>query len=166
MRTETSTADLDRRFEPLEAAMKKVQYRQDALIEILHQAQNLFGYLDDVVLGRVARSLKLPPSRVYGVATFYHLFSTEPPGEHTCVVCLGTACFVQGAGKLLETAESVAGCRAGRTTPDGKISLRIARCLGVSGCAPVVVYDETILVKQSAEDVENRLKGWVAHGAK
>jgi bidirectional [NiFe] hydrogenase diaphorase subunit len=158
--------DADPRFELIDAAMKRLQHCPDSLIAILHQAQDQFGYLDAAVLAPIARSLMLPPSRVYGVATFYHLFSTEPPGEHTCVVCLGTACFVQGASKLLERAEAVTGCKAGGTTPDGKISLRTARCLGVSGCAPVVVYDGTILVKQSAEDVENRLKGWVAYGAK
>jgi bidirectional [NiFe] hydrogenase diaphorase subunit len=102
MPLERSVFDADPRFELIDAAMKRLQHCPDSLIAILHQAQDQFGYLDAAVLAPIARSLMLPPSRVYGVATFYHLFSTEPPGEHTCVVCLGTACFVQGASKLLE----------------------------------------------------------------
>src|ERR1700744_5606510 len=78
----------DKRFKILEVHMKKHQFRQDALIEILHKAQELFGYLEDDLLLFVAVKLKLPPSRVYGVATFYHFFQLKPQGEHTCVVCL------------------------------------------------------------------------------
>src|ERR1051326_5946144 len=80
----------DNRFKMLEAAMKRHQYQPDALIEVLHTAQELFGYLDNDLLLNVAHSLKLPPSRVYGVATFYHFFSLTPNGAHTCVVCMGT----------------------------------------------------------------------------
>src|SRR5580700_6429135 len=91
----------DKRFKLLDGTMKKLLYQQDALIEVLHAAQGLFGYLEDDVLLYVARALKLPPSRVYGVATFYHFFSLKPQGAHTCVVCLGTACYVKGANELL-----------------------------------------------------------------
>src|SRR6476619_3711072 len=89
-------AKADQRMKMLDAAIRKNQHRQDALIEVLHRAQDLFGYLEVPVLRHVARSLKLPPSRVYGVATFYHLFTLQPKGEHTCVICMGTACYVQG----------------------------------------------------------------------
>jgi bidirectional [NiFe] hydrogenase diaphorase subunit len=91
----------DQRFEQLEATMKRHQYRQDALIEVLHAAQNAFGCLEPDLLHIVAHHLKLPLSRVYGVATFYHFFTLKPWSEHTCVVCTGTACYVQGAGALL-----------------------------------------------------------------
>jgi bidirectional [NiFe] hydrogenase diaphorase subunit len=91
----------DPRFEQLEVAMKRHQYRQDALIEVLHAAQRLFGFLEPNLLHFVAHCLKLPLSRVYGVATFYHLFTLTPRGRHTCVVCTGTACYVEGADKLL-----------------------------------------------------------------
>src|SRR5882672_8114008 len=93
----------DKRFKILDVTMKRHQYQPDALIEVLHKAQELFGFLDRDVLFYVARGLKQPPSRVYGVATFYHLFSLKPQGEHTCVVCMGTACFVKGADRLLRT---------------------------------------------------------------
>ena len=92
----------DKRFKILEVHMKKHQFRQDALIEVLHKAQELFGYLEDDLLLFVAVKLKLPPSRVYGVATFYHFFTLKPQGQHTCVVCMGTACYVKGADKIID----------------------------------------------------------------
>ena len=95
----------DNRFKILEATMKRHQYQPDALIEVLHKAQELFGFLSTDLLITIARGLKLPPSRVYGVATFYHFFSLAPQGEHTCAVCLGTACYVKGAAALLATVE-------------------------------------------------------------
>src|SRR5579871_2419452 len=109
----------DNRFKILEATMKKHQYQPDALIEVLHTAQELFGYLENDLLLHIAHSLKLPLSRVYGVATFYHFFSLAPKGKHTCVVCMGTACYVKGAGNLVAAGEKATGIRAGETTPDG-----------------------------------------------
>ncbi len=88
---------------------------------MLHKAQELFGYLSNDLLITIAGSLKLPPSRVYGVATFYHFFSLAPQGEHTCAVCLGTACYVKGAAALLEAVEREAGIKAGATTPDSRL---------------------------------------------
>jgi bidirectional [NiFe] hydrogenase diaphorase subunit len=112
----------DKRYKILEAHIKKFQHRQDALIEVLHKAQELFGYLEDDVLRFVSWQLKLPASRVYGVATFYHFFTLKPQGEHTCVVCLGTACYVKGANKILAAIEDRTHIRAGETTPDNKLS--------------------------------------------
>jgi NADH:ubiquinone oxidoreductase subunit E len=91
----------DKRFKILEVHMKRYQFRHDSLIEVLHKAQELFGYLEDDLLLFVSYKLKLPPSRVYGVATFYHFFTLKPQGEHTCVVCMGTACYVKGADKVI-----------------------------------------------------------------
>jgi bidirectional [NiFe] hydrogenase diaphorase subunit len=154
----------DRRFKMLDAAMKRQQYRQDALIEVLHAAQNLFGYLENDLLHYVARSLKLPPSRVYGVATFYHFFSLKPKGLHTCVVCMGTACYVKGADQLLDTAKKEAGVAAGETTADGRVSLATARCLGACGIAPAVVFDGNVAGHQSAEMMAQRIQEWQTHG--
>ena len=117
----------DKRFKILEVHMKKHQFRHDALIEALHKAQESFGYLEDDLLLFVAHKLKLPPSRVYGVATFYHFFTLKPKGEHTCVVCLGTACYVKGANKVLAAVEERAGIKAGETTENNKVSLLTAR---------------------------------------
>lgn len=155
----------DRRFTMLDAAMKRQQHRQDALIEVLHAAQNLFGYLEDDLLLYIARSLRLPPSRVYGVATFYHFFSLKPLGRHTCVVCMGTACYVKGADHLVATVEKSAGIAPGQTTPDGEVSLTTARCLGACGIAPAVVYDGAVLGHQTVASIGEKLKEWGTHGS-
>lgn len=84
----------DNRYAMLDAVIRQHQFKADALIEVLHRAQELFGYLPDDLLLYIARGLRQPPSRVYGVATFYHLFNLTPKGDHTCVVCMGTACFI------------------------------------------------------------------------
>jgi bidirectional [NiFe] hydrogenase diaphorase subunit len=155
----------DKRFKILETQMKRYQFKQDALIEVLHKAQELFGFLDDGLLLFVAHHLKLPPSRVYGVATFYHLFTLKPKGEHTCVVCMGTACYVKGADLVLATLEKEAGIKAGETTPDNKFSLVTARCIGACGIAPAVVYDGTVTPRQSPQEACAKVKGWLHHAA-
>lgn len=147
----------DKRFKVLDMTMKRNQYRQDALIEVLHKAQEAFGYLEEDVLLYVARGLKLPLSRVYGVATFYHLFTLKPSGAHTCVVCLGTACYVKGGGEIVKEIEQKFGIRPGETTPDGQLSVMAARCIGACGIAPAVVFDGTVASKQTPEVVVNRL---------
>jgi len=151
----------DKRFKILEVHMKKHQFRQDALIEVLHKAQELFGYLDDDLLMFVALKLKLPSSRVYGVATFYHLFQLKPQGEHTCVVCKGTACYVKGADKILSAITEQYKISPGETTRDNKISLLAARCIGACGIAPAVVYDGHVAAKQTPETTLERIKNWI-----
>jgi bidirectional [NiFe] hydrogenase diaphorase subunit len=154
----------DKRFKILEATMKKHQFQHSALIEVLHAAQELFGYLENDLLYFVARGMKLPPSKVYGVATFYHFFSLKPRGEHTCVVCTGTACYVKGAGDLLGAVERAAHVAAGETTPDGKVSLLTARCLGACGIAPAVVLDGTVKGHETTDALLQRVKGWLDSG--
>lgn len=150
----------DKRFKALDITMKRNQYRQDALIEVLHKAQESFGYLEEDVLVYVARGLKLPLSRVYGVATFYHLFSLKPSGAHTCVVCLGTACYVKGSGQVLEALEQKTGIHQGETTEDGQMSLMSARCIGACGIAPAVVFDGTVAGKVKPEEALEKIKDW------
>ena len=154
----------DKRFKILEAHIKKHQFKQDALIEVLHKAQELFGYLEDDLLLFIAYRLKLPASRVYGVATFYHFFTLKPKGKHTCVVCMGTACYVKGADKVLALIEEKAKIKAGETTPDGELSLLTARCIGACGIAPAVVYDGTVTPRQTPEQALEKVKGWIGHG--
>ena len=154
----------DKRFKMLEATMKKHQFQHSALIEVLHAAQELFGYLEYDLLYFVSRGMRLPPSKVYGVATFYHFFSLKPKGEHTCVVCTGTACYVKGANALLAAIEREAHVAAGETTGDGKLSLLTARCLGACGIAPAVVLDGTVKGHETAEDLLQSVKGWLASG--
>ncbi|QIZ71340.1 bidirectional hydrogenase complex protein HoxE [Oxynema aestuarii] len=151
----------DKRFKVLDITMKRNQHRQDALIEVLHKAQEIFGYLEEDVLLYVARQLKLPLSKVYGVATFYHLFSLKPSGAHTCVVCLGTACYVKGASSLLEALKNQVGIEPGETTDNGQMSVMTARCIGACGLAPAAVYDGKVMGNQTAESVLDNIKGWL-----
>jgi bidirectional [NiFe] hydrogenase diaphorase subunit len=139
--------------------MRKLGYAPHALIETLHTVQESFGFLDKEALKWVARSLRLPPSKVYGVATFYNLFTLKPQGAHTCVVCLGTACYVKGSANILEAVEKFASIKAGETTPDKQLSLLIARCIGACGIAPTVVYDGAPAGHLSPEQAVKKLKG-------
>jgi bidirectional [NiFe] hydrogenase diaphorase subunit len=150
----------DKRFKILEAHMKKHQFKQDSLIEVLHKAQELFGYLEDDLLLFVAHKLKLPPSRVYGVATFYHFFALKPQGEHTCVVCMGTACYVKGAEKIIAAIQDAHHIKSGETTSDGKISLLTARCIGACGIAPAVTFDGHVAPKQTPEQALEKINQW------
>ncbi len=145
--------------------MKRHQYRHDALIEVLHSAQELFGYLELDLLYFIARHLKLPPSRVYGVATFYRFFTLKPQGRHTCVVCTGTACYVKGADALLAAVKQAFDIAPGETTPDNEISLLTARCLGACGMAPAVVLDQTVTGHQTPEKLLLQMKGWLNRGS-
>jgi bidirectional [NiFe] hydrogenase diaphorase subunit len=156
----------DERFKMLDATMKRHRFAPDSLIEVLHTAQELFGFLQPDLLFYIAQGLKLPPSRVYGVATFYHFFSFAPKGKHTCVVCTGTACYVKGADLLLAALEHKLGTVAGKTTLDGEVSLMTARCLGACGLAPVIVYDGEVAGGQTPDAVRERMKGWVPDGSR
>jgi bidirectional [NiFe] hydrogenase diaphorase subunit len=158
--TDNQKPQVDKRFKTLDITIKRNHYRQDALIEILHKAQESFGYLEPEVLSYVAKQLKLPLSRVYGVATFYHLFSLKPSGAHSCVVCLGTACYVKGGGKIATALEEELGIKTGETTPDGNVSLMAARCLGACGIAPAVVFDGSVVGKLDPETVLQKIKAW------
>lgn len=160
--TKPAYPSCDRRFKTLDVTMKRFQYKPDALIEVMHKAQDIFGYLEEDVLLYIARGLKLPLSKVYGTATFYHLFSLKPSGAHTCVVCLGTACYVKGGAKVLEALEKELGIKVGETTPDGRVSLMAARCIGACGIAPAVVFDGTVAVKQEPEMALEHIKTWEA----
>lgn len=155
----------DKRWRLIETAMRRHGFRDDALIETLHTVQEYFGYLDETALRYVAESLRLPLSKVFGVATFYHLFSLKPQGEHTCVVCLGTACYIKGAGKILELIEKEYGVKVGETTPDKKLSVLGARCVGACGLAPAVVFDGEVTGKLTPEMVLNRIKEMLNHDA-
>lgn len=157
-------AQKDKRQRLLEAAMKRHKYQPDALIEVLHKGQELFGYLSPELLRYVAQSLHLPLSQVYGVATFYHFFLLAPEGNHRCTICLGTACYVKGATQLLAALEQHLGIQAGHTTKNKQISLATARCLGACGIAPVVVIDDETVGKQTPETVVFRIDKSLKNG--
>lgn len=133
--------------------MRRNGYRPDALIETLHTVQESFGYLDNEALMFVSQALRVSPSQVFGVATFYHFFNLKPQGEHTCAVCLGTACYIKGAAKIIEAIEEAYAVKSGETTPDDRLSLLTVRCVGACGLAPAVVFDSNVLGNESPEKI-------------
>jgi bidirectional [NiFe] hydrogenase diaphorase subunit len=150
----------DKRWRIVNGTMRRHGYSRDALIETLHTVQQTFGYLDKESLGFVARSLRVPLSQAYGVATFYHFFTLKPPGKHACLICMGTACYIKGAAQLLAQAEKALGVRAGETTADEEVSLLTARCLGSCSVAPVVVYDGELAGNASGDQMMKQLNTW------
>jgi bidirectional [NiFe] hydrogenase diaphorase subunit len=148
----------DERYLALDRTMKLFKHEKDALLEVLNTAQETFGYLSEDLLIYVSRQLNVPMSRVYGVATFYHMFTFTPLGEHNSIICTGTACHVKGSNRIVEALADTFGINAGETTPDGLYSLTTARCLGSCGLAPVVVLDGQVLGKETPESVTRRVK--------
>lgn len=149
----------DPRLKLVDRALKRLQYQPDALIEVLHTAQEAFGYLSRDLLAHVAAQLKLPESQVFGVATFYHFFTLRPKGEHSCIVCTGTACYVKGAGEILDKLEQATGIKAGQTTADGKLSLGTARCLGNCSLAPMLTVDDAVYGPETPDSAVTKLQG-------
>lgn len=142
--------------------MRRNGYRPDALIETLHTVQESFGYLDDEALIFVSQALRVSPSQVYGVATFYHFFNLKPQGKHTCAVCLGTACYIKGAGKVLDSIEEQYGIKSGETTADNELSLLTVRCVGACGLAPAVVFDGSVLGNASVDGMHGIIESALA----
>ena len=147
----------DKRWKIVEATARRHGREPHALIETLHTVQECFGYLDDTALRFVAATLRLPLSRVYGTATFYHFFTLKPKGKHTCVVCTGTACYIKGAAALLASLHRAHGIGPGETTADRRLSVLTARCLGSCGLAPAVVVDGEVVGKTTPEHMLSRL---------
>lgn len=150
----------DKRWKLVDASMRRMGQHSRGLIETLHTVQEAFGYLDEQALRYVAMSLRVPLSRAYGVATFYHFFTLKPAGRHTCVICLGTACYIKGAQQLLDTVQRDLDVSPGETTADGGVSLLTARCLGSCGLAPAVVYDQEVAGKVDTQSLRAHLKKW------
>jgi bidirectional [NiFe] hydrogenase diaphorase subunit len=140
--------------------MRRHGYSRHALIETLHTVQTSFGFLDDESIQFVAKSLRVPLSQAYGVATFYHYFSMKPPSEHTCTICTGTACYIKGADKLIAAAEARLNIKQGEATPDGKVSLTTARCVGACGRAPVVIMDGELTGDTTPEKLQEQFERW------
>lgn len=162
-RAEKTGPSEDRRWRLVDRTMRLHGNKSHALIETLHTVQEHFGFLDADALKYVAEQLKVPLSRVYAVATFYHYFSLKPPGNHTCVVCKGTACYIGGASNILNQIEEKVGIAPNETTSDGQISLVTARCLGSCGLAPAVVMDGEVCGRMTPSAVLERIEKWRSH---
>ena len=131
-------------FVELDAAMAHYEHQPEALIQVLHRAQELFGYLRDDVIRHIGCELRIPLSRIHGVIGFYSFFSRVPQGKHSVTVCTGTACYVRGADRVLTGLQKVLGIAPGGTTNDGRFSLRCARCVGACGLAPVLMIGDDV----------------------
>ena len=127
-----------KKYQELEAFINELGAKPEELIAILHRAQHIFGYLPREVQEFIADKLHINVSKVYGVVTFYSFFTMEKKGKYVINVCLGTACFVRGADKILKEFEARLGIKNGETTEDGKFTLSSLRCVGACGLAPVV----------------------------
>ena len=143
----------DPRFGVLDDTLQKYNYESSSLIQVLHAAQQLFGYLSVDVIRYVAGGLKLPLSHVYGVITFYHLFTMVPRGKHQMFVCRGTACHVRGAQVVMERLQQQLGIKEGETTKDNLLSLHTARCIGACSLAPAIAVDEDVYGKLTPDKI-------------
>ncbi len=148
----------DKRWKIVSTRMRRLGDRPEALIESLHAAQEAFGYLDDDALEFVGDTLGVPHSRVFGVATFYSFFTLKPQGEHTCVVCTGTACYINGAGDIIEAFAERLKVKPNGTTEDNKLSLLTARCIGACSLAPAVVVDGEMKGKAVTDELMAELE--------
>jgi len=146
---ENNSTNSDSRHKMLDRALSRHQEKPDALIEVLHTAQALFGYLPRDILAYIAETLALPKSRVFGVASFYPIFSLSPPAPHTLTVCMGTACYVSGAASLLAEAEAECQCEEEENT----VRIRAAHCLGACGRGPLLQVDQRTVVDAKIDDI-------------
>lgn len=142
------------RFEELENYIEKNNLKDNDLIAVLHKAQELFGYLGEEVQLFVSKRLEVPVSKVYGVITFYSFFTTEPKGKYVINVCAGTACFVRGAGEIIEEFKKNLNIEVGETSDDGLFTLDTLRCVGACGLAPVVMVNNRVYGHFTKKDVE------------
>jgi len=134
--------------------------RPDELIQVLHEAQALLGWLPHETLSIVASEMGLPYSRVRGVVTFYSLFNTKPRGRHTINACQGTACYVRGGRDVLDKLSETLGIEQGETTPDQAFSLAVVRCVGACGLAPVVTVDDDVHKRVNPNKINDVLEGY------
>lgn len=147
-----------RQVEQLREVCSAFNNEASELINVLHKAQGIFGYLPAEVQEIIAKELNVPVAKVYGVVTFYSFFTMQPKGLHPISICLGTACYVRGAEKVLDEFRRILNVKIGETTPDGKFSISCLRCVGACGLAPVVTIGEKVYGRVSPDGVKDILK--------
>ena len=145
-------------FNELETFVNGLPDKNGALISVLHKAQEIFGYLPQEVQSFVAEQLGISIAKVYGVVSFYSYFTMTPKGKFPVAVCMGTACYVRGAEKVLHDFEKQLGIKTGETTADGLFSIDALRCVGACGLAPVVLVGEDVYGRDEAKDVTAIIK--------
>ncbi|MBR0599334.1 complex I 24 kDa subunit family protein [Sinanaerobacter chloroacetimidivorans] len=148
----------EEKYALLTRIINEYEKNESNLIQILHMAQTIFGFLPYETQKFIAEQMDLPVSKVSGVVTFYSFFSTEPKGQYTIKVCLGTACYVRGGKKILEKLKENLGIDVGETTKDLKFSLEVMRCLGACGLSPVISINGKIYKRVNANKIQQILK--------
>lgn len=143
--------------EQLDAVIEKYRETPGALMPVLQEAQEIYGYLPIEVQRMIALKMGISMEEVYGVSTFYSQFVLNPKGEVAIAVCLGTACYVKGSGEILEKINQILGLPTGSTTPDGKYSLEATRCIGACGLAPVLTINNEVYGRLVPSDMEEIL---------
>lgn len=149
-----STSEQDER---LRRVIEKYKDAEGALIPVLHEAQEIYGYLPKEVQQRISEGLDIPMAEIYGVVTFYTQFSIYPKGQYRVAVCLGTACYVKGSGDIIDKIKQKLGIDVGQCTDDGKFSLDATRCIGACGLAPVLTVNDEVYGRLTVDDVDEIL---------
>ncbi len=142
----------------LDAIIAESRHDKSLLMSVMQQAQGIYGYLPKEVQVMIAEGMDVPLEKVYGVASFYAQFSLTPKGKYEISVCLGTACYVKGAGDIFDKLSEKLGIGADECTPDGKYSLTACRCIGACGLAPVLTVNEEVYGRITADDVDSILE--------
>ncbi|MGE5473572.1 MAG: NADH-quinone oxidoreductase subunit NuoE [Ignavibacteriales bacterium] len=142
----------------IKEVINKYKDTKGALIPILHEVQEIYGYLPLKVQKIISEELNVPLAEIYGVVTFYSNFITSPKGQYKIQVCLGTACYVKGSGKIIEKVSEVLGIDVGKSTKDGKFSLDAVRCIGACGLAPVMMINDDVYGQLTTDKIEGILK--------
>ena len=156
-RTDPKNAHL---YEKLDSVIDLYKDREGSLIQVLHVAQEIFGYLPLEAQEYISSEMDIPLTDVTGVVSFYSFFSSQPRGEHTVRVCLGTACYVRGGKKIVEFLRDRLHCELGNTTEDGKFTFEVARCIGACGLAPAMMIDDTVYKQVNINKLEKILAAY------
>ncbi|HBQ63798.1 MAG TPA: NADH-quinone oxidoreductase subunit NuoE [Clostridiales bacterium] len=142
------------KMERIGQIIEDYRHKEGNLIQILHMAQGIYGYLPMELMEFISDRLGKPLSEVHGVATFYSFFSTKPRGENTIRVCLGTACYVRGGRKIVERLQDILGIEVGETTQDQKFTLEVMRCIGACGLAPAITINDRVYKQVNPEKLQ------------
>lgn len=148
----------DEKLAKLNDVIKKYEGKPGALIPVLHEAQQIYGYLPEEVQYHISQGLRIPLADVYGVVTFYALFTMTPRAEYNISVCTGTACYVKGAGELIQKIRDNIGIKVGELSEDRKFGLEATRCIGACGMAPVLTINEEVHGRLNADQLEELLE--------
>lgn len=150
----------EEKLKRIEQVIEEYQGKKNSLIQILHVAQNIYGYLPFELQKFIAEKLNMPLSEVYGVVTFYSFFSTQPRGKYTIGVCLGTACYVRGGKKILDKLGEILEIGPGETTKDRKFSLEVMRCIGACGLAPAMTVNGKVFKQVNPDKLKSMLANY------